>query len=106
MDDADDDDSLDDIEAHMKELEELQKADPEFYEYIRKEEGDLLKFGEDVRDPLYQGDARLGANVLILFMLDVVGTRREASIKRIGERGGPEDHFDPSPTPNLGQTRH
>jgi nucleolar complex protein 2 len=35
-----------DAEQHKKELEDLKERDPEFYEYLQKEGGDLLGFGE------------------------------------------------------------
>ncbi|KAI9354648.1 Noc2p family-domain-containing protein [Pilaira anomala] len=35
-----------DIDQHKKELEELKERDPEFYDYLQKEDGDLLGFGE------------------------------------------------------------
>lgn len=35
-----------DIDQHKKELEELKERDPEFYEFLQKEDGDLLGFGE------------------------------------------------------------
>lgn len=35
-----------DVEQHKKELEDLKERDPEFYEYLQQEGGDLLGFGE------------------------------------------------------------
>lgn len=49
-DDEEGEESLDkikkDAEQHKKELEELKERDPEFYEFLQKEDGDLLGFGE------------------------------------------------------------
>ncbi|KAI9279348.1 Noc2p family-domain-containing protein [Sporodiniella umbellata] len=35
-----------DINQHRKEMEELKERDPEFYEFLQKEDGDLLDFDE------------------------------------------------------------
>jgi nucleolar complex protein 2 len=35
-----------DIDQHKKELEELKERDPEFYEFLQKEDNGLLDFGE------------------------------------------------------------
>src|SRR5688500_4885018 len=39
-----------DMDEHRRELEQLKETDPEFYEHLRKEATDLLRFGEEVHD--------------------------------------------------------
>ncbi|KAI9317580.1 Noc2p family-domain-containing protein [Dichotomocladium elegans] len=41
---------IEDIEKHKQELEELKERDPEFYEYLQKDENNLLNFDEDAED--------------------------------------------------------
>jgi nucleolar complex protein 2 len=45
-DDENDEDEMSDTEQHAKELEELAQLDPEFFEFMQKEEGRLLEFGK------------------------------------------------------------
>ncbi|KAL5120419.1 Nucleolar Complex 2 protein [Pleosporales sp. CAS-2024a] len=44
---ASDSDSGDDAEAHMEQLAELQKKDPDFYQYLKDHDAELLDFAED-----------------------------------------------------------
>jgi nucleolar complex protein 2 len=46
-DSATDSDSGDDAEAHMEQLVDLQKKDPEFYKYLKNNDAELLDFAED-----------------------------------------------------------
>ncbi|KAF1914150.1 Noc2p family-domain-containing protein [Ampelomyces quisqualis] len=46
-DSATDSDSGDDAEAHMGQLADLQKKDPEFYNYLKHNDAELLDFAED-----------------------------------------------------------
>ena len=44
-DDDDDDENEDDVKSHRADLEALRKQDPEFYEYLKKTDAELLEFG-------------------------------------------------------------
>lgn len=44
---ASDSDSGDDAEAHMEQLADLQKKDPDFYKYLKENDSELLDFAED-----------------------------------------------------------
>lgn len=44
---ASDSDSGDDAEAHMEQLADLQKKDPDFYKYLKDNDAELLDFAED-----------------------------------------------------------
>lgn len=44
---ATDSDSGDDADAHMEQLAELQKKDPDFYKYLKENDAELLDFAED-----------------------------------------------------------
>jgi nucleolar complex protein 2 len=44
---ATDSDSGDDAEAHMEQLADLQKKDPDFYKYLKNNDAELLDFAED-----------------------------------------------------------
>jgi nucleolar complex protein 2 len=46
-DSASDSDSGDDAEAHMEQLADLQKKDPDFYKYLKDNDAELLDFAED-----------------------------------------------------------
>lgn len=46
-DSASDTDSGDDAEAHMEQLADLQKKDPDFYKYLKDNDAELLDFAED-----------------------------------------------------------
>ena len=39
-----------DIDKHKNELEELKKQDPEFFNFLKQNDRDLLKFGEEEDD--------------------------------------------------------
>ncbi|KAK8208615.1 ribosome assembly protein-like protein Noc2 [Phyllosticta capitalensis] len=41
------DESLDDLDAHKQQLEELKQKDPEFYKYMKENDPDLLDFAEE-----------------------------------------------------------
>ncbi|KAK8180834.1 Noc2p family-domain-containing protein [Phyllosticta citribraziliensis] len=41
------DESVDDLDAHKQQLEELQQKDPEFYKYMKENDPDLLDFAEE-----------------------------------------------------------
>lgn len=43
-------DDEDEIESHKKQLEELKSTQPEFYEFLQKEGGELLDFGDSDED--------------------------------------------------------
>lgn len=44
---ASDSDSGDDAEAHMGQLADLEKKDPDFYKYLKENDAELLEFAED-----------------------------------------------------------
>ena len=52
----DDDDKEDDVKSHRAELEALRKQDPEFYEYLKQTDAELLDFGADDNEEDEEGD--------------------------------------------------
>ncbi len=48
------------IESHKQQLEELKSTQPEFYEFLQKEGGDLLNFGDSDEDMDEEGDEEEG----------------------------------------------
>ena len=45
----------DEVTKHKAELEELKKADPDFFKYLQQNDGNLLSFGEDDDEAGQQG---------------------------------------------------
>jgi len=64
------------VEQHKRELEELKKSDPEFYEFLASSDKELLKFGADdefdeldLEEDEEEDTAPQGGNVLRCFLL-------------------------------------